>query len=195
MILSAPLFAAALVAAAVAPAPLIDNARASVWTLDLTPGADAASLGMDRDRIVFVLRGEAAPTAVFVPRGSPWEGQPASGRAVVIALKDGTPPPLARPEGLPPGFPRPGAEKLLENARAVVWTYAWTPGVATAVHFHDKDVVIAYRFDGAVASTTPDGAVSTTAYRAGEVRFAARGRIHSERLVEGREAAILVELK
>ena len=39
-------------------------------------------------------------------------------------------------------------KKLLENARVIVWDYTWTPGVATPMHFHDKDVVVYYQEDG-----------------------------------------------
>ena len=39
----------------------------------------------------------------------------------------------------------------------IVWDSTWTPGVATPMHFHDKDVVVVFLEDGDLKSTTLDG--------------------------------------
>ena len=62
-------------------------------------------------------------------------------------------------------FPRPGVKKLLENARVIVWDYTWTTGVATPMHFHDKDVVVFYLEDGDLQSTTPKGEKTVNPYK------------------------------
>jgi hypothetical protein len=97
--------------------------------------------------------------------------------------------------GLPPAFPRPGSVKRLENGRVVVWRFSWKPGLPTRMHFHDKDVVVAYRYDGTLASTTPDGKVTDNPYKGGDIRFNKGDRVHSERLITARQSAVMMELK
>ena len=36
----------------------------------------------------------------------------------------------------------------------------WAPNTPPPMHFHDKDIVVAYRYDGSLKSTTPDGRAS-----------------------------------
>ena len=63
------------------------------------------------------------------------------------------------------------------------------------MHFHDKDVVVAYRYDAELASTTPDGKRVVNRFEAGEVRFNPAKRVHSELLVSPRASAVMTELK
>jgi len=63
------------------------------------------------------------------------------------------------------------------------------------MHFHDKDVVLAYRYDGALKSVTPDGKEIVNAYKAGEIRFNRGNRTHYEELVTDRQSAVMAELK
>jgi hypothetical protein len=77
----------------------------------------------------------------------------------------------------------------------VVWNYSWAPGKPTPMHFHDKDVVVAYRYDGALKSVTPDGKATANAYKAGEVRFNKANRAHYELLTSPRQSAVMMELK
>jgi hypothetical protein len=63
------------------------------------------------------------------------------------------------------------------------------------MHFHDKDVVVAYRYDGTLKSVTPDGASVLNAYRAGEIRFNRANRSHYEELTSARQSAVMMELK
>jgi hypothetical protein len=165
-----------------APKPLIDNDRVTVWD-DSTPPA-----AQELDAVVVSLSGNAA----FLPKGT----TPAvEGRSIVIDLKDHPVAPVTNMTAYPLSFPRPGSKKILENERVIVWDYTWKPGVATPMHFHDKDVVVVFLEDGDLTSTTPDGQVVANSYAPGAVRFNPRGRIHTETLVGGKQHAIITELK
>jgi len=162
--------------------PAIENDRVAVWDV-----ADSAT-ARPYDAVVVSFSGKAE----FLPKG----GSPKiAGRSLVIDLKDHLVPPIENTSGYPLGFPRPGAKKLLENDRVIVWDFSWTPGVPTSMHFHDKDVVVLFLEDGDLKSTTPDGQSVVTAYTAGTVRFNTRNRTHAETLVRGKQRAIVTELK
>jgi len=165
-----------------APKPSIDNDRVTVWevTGPITP--------QPLDAIIVSLSG----SATFLPKGK--TSNPA-GKLIVIDLKDHPVAPIANTTGYPLAMPRPGSKKILENARVIVWDYTWTPGVATPMHFHDKDVVVLFLEDGDLSSTTADGKVFVNSYTAGAVRFNARDRTHTETLVRGKQRAIITELK
>jgi hypothetical protein len=172
--------------------PVIDNDRVAVW--DVTGPTSAQPL----DAVVVSLSGRAE----FLPKGMTPKiteeksaAEKTAARSFVIDLKDHPVPPIANTTGYPLAFPRPGSKKLLENARVIVWDYTWTPGVATPMHFHDKDVVVIFLEDGDLSSTTPDGKVVMNSYTSGTVRFNARDRTHTETLVRGKQRAIIVELK
>jgi len=165
-----------------APKPAIDNDRVTVW--EVTDSATAQPL----DAVVISFSG----SATFVTKGNPPK---IAGRSIVIDLKDHPVPPIANSSGYPLAFPRPGVKRLLENDRVIVWDYAWEPGVATPMHFHDKDVVVLFLEDGDLKSTTPDGQSVVTAYTPGTIRANARNRTHSETLVRGKQRAIITELK
>jgi hypothetical protein len=177
------LFCAMLFQAAAPTAkPAIDNDRVTVW--DVTTSVTAQPL----DAVVI----SASGSAVFVPKGATAK---ISGHLLVIDLKDHPVDPIKNPTNYPLGFPRPGSKKLLENARIIVWDYRWEPGVATPMHFHDKDVVVWFLEDGDLSSTTPDGKSSVNQYTAGTVKFNARDRTHTETLVKGTQRALITELK
>lgn len=167
------------------PKPVIDNERVTVWNV-AGPAAnnDMASL----DTVVVSSSGNAA----FFTKGKTPE---VNGRSLVIVLKDHPVPPIKNKSGYPLGFPRPGAKKLLENDRVIVWDYTWQPGVATPMHFHDKDVVVWFLEDGDLKSTTPDGKETVNQYAADTVRFNQSNRTHSETLVKGKQRALITELK
>jgi hypothetical protein len=162
--------------------PAIENDRVVVW--DVTGSANAQPL----DAVVVSLSGSAE----FLPKGMTPK---ISGRSMVIDLKDHAVAPIANTSGYPLAFPRPGSKKILENARVIVWDYTWTPGVATPMHFHDKDVVVVFLEDGDLSSTTPDGKVVVNSFTSGMVRFNARDRTHTETLVRGKQRAIITEMK
>ncbi|MGA3349855.1 MAG: hypothetical protein ABSC33_12610 [Candidatus Sulfotelmatobacter sp.] len=175
-----------------APKPVIENDRVTVW--DVTDPPTAGPI----DAVIVSLSGGAS----FVPRnttpeisGAKTSGAKTSGRWVVIDLKDHPVAPIPNASGYPLAFPRPGSKKILENARVIVWDYTWTPGVATPMHFHDKDVVVVFLEDGDLKSTTPDGKATVNSYDFGTIRFNPRDRVHTETLVRGKEHAIITELK
>lgn len=161
--------------------PAIDNDRVAVW--DVTTGS-----AQPLDAVVISFSGKAT----FAPKGT---SPQIDGRSIVIDLKDHPVAPLANHSGYPLAFPRPGAKKLLENERAVVWDYSWKPNVPTPMHFHDKDVVVLFLEDGDLKSTTPDGKDVVTAYTKGTIRFNQRDRTQFETLVRGKQRAIITELK
>jgi hypothetical protein len=164
------------------PAPLIDNDRVAVW--DVTAPVTAQPL----DAVVVSLSGSAE----FLPKG---KTSNATGRSIVIDLKDHPVAPIANTSGYPLAFPRPGSKKIFENDRVILWDYTWTLGVATPMHFHDKDVVIVYLEDGDTQSTTPDGKATVNTYGFATVKFNLRDRTHTETLIRGKQRALITELK
>lgn len=176
--------------------PVIDNERVTVWDVKWTKGQTDPASGHDADVAVMRLRGAKAGTASFEAKGSDHSDRGREGdRWVVIELKDHPVPPIANKTGYPLAFPRPHVKKLLENNRVIVWSYRWNPGEPTPMHFHDKDVVVAYLEDTALTSTTPDGAKKLNEYKAFEIRFNKRDRVHTELLAHGTGSAMMMELK
>jgi hypothetical protein len=163
--------------------PVIDNDRVSV--IDVP---EYSTTAQPNDAVVVSLSG----SAVYVPKGAKSK---LSGRLFVIDLKDHPVPPIENKSGYQLAFPRPGSKKLFENDRVIVWDSTWTPGVATPMHFHDKDVVVVFLEDGDLKSTTPDGKETVNKYTTGTVRFNQRDRIHTETLINGKQRAIITELK
>jgi hypothetical protein len=195
--------------------PIIDNDRVTVWDFTFFPGRPSP-LEQNRDDFlsVYLAAGPVRITdakdktvvvqhdigdIIFDPRGTirsevgDLADSPA--RAIVIDLKDHPVPPLANTSGYPNAFPRPRIEKVLENSRIIVWDYTWEPGVATPMHFHDKDVVVVFMENGELKSTTPDGKSVVNKISFGLTKFNARNRVHTETLVDGEGRAVIVELK
>jgi hypothetical protein len=102
---------------------------------------------------------------------------------------------VPNPTKYPLAFPRPGSVKVFENDKLIVWHYSWTRGKPTPMHFHDKDVVVAYRYDGTLRSVTPDGQSTDNAYKKGDIRFNKSNRTHSELLTGDRQSAVILEFK
>lgn len=163
--------------------PVIDNDRVSV-----TDASEYSTTAQPTDAVVVFLSG----SAVYVPKGAKSK---LSGRLFVIDLKDHPVPPIENKSGYPAAFPRPGTKKIFENDRVIVWDSTWTPGVATPMHYHDKDVVVVFLEDGDLKSTTPDGKEVVNKYTTGTVRFNQRDRTHTETLMNGKQRAIITELK
>ena len=164
---------------------LIDNENITAWDVN---GTATARPG---DAVIVSLEG--AGSASFVPKGTT---PSVEGRCVLIDLKEHSSTPMPNPTSYPLAFPRPGAKKVLENDKVIVWDYSWAPGVATPMHFHDKDVVVVVYFeDGDLRSTSVDGNVVTNTYKFGMVTFNRRNRTHTETLVRGKQRAIITELK
>ena len=183
-------------AAAADQAPLLQNNRVIVW--DVAAGAPAPATNPAHDVVTFVIRG-TQPTVqtevVYRAKGAAAAAAPADARPIVIELQDAKVPPLANRSGYPLAFPRPGSRKLFENDRVVVWSFSWTPGVATPMHFHDKDVVVTYLSDGALTSTDSQGKAVVNEHHFGYTKFNARDRVHTELLARGQGSAMMMELK
>jgi hypothetical protein len=163
--------------------PLIDNERVVVW--DLEGGAASMRPG---DAVLISFTGKAA----YIAKGTmAMYGD----RNILIDLKDHAPKPLENKSGYPLAFPRPGSLKIFENDRVIVWDYTWATGVPTPMHFHDKEVVVTYLENGDLESTTPDGQKTVNPYKRGDVRFNLANRSHTEKLINGRQHAIITELK
>jgi hypothetical protein len=168
-------------ATAPAAAPMIDNNRTTVWDTS-SPAAYA------HDYVAITL---ADGTARFGLAGSTPDSK---GRIIVIEIKDRARA-VPNKSGYPNAFPRPRSKKLLENDKVIVWDYTWTMGVATPMHFHDKEVVVTYLKDGSLKSITPAGESVVNDYTFGTVKFNLANRTHAEMLIKGSQRAIIVEFK
>jgi hypothetical protein len=170
-------------APAQAPKTLLDNDR--VVVRDVAGPATAEPL----DSVVVSLSGAASGTAVFLSKGATPD---ISGRYIVVGLKDHANVPVANTSGYPLAFPRPGAKKILENEKVIVWDNTW---VAGPMHFHAKDTIAVFLEDGDVKSTSLDGTVVVSPHTAGTASFNRANRTHTEMLASGKQRAIITELK
>lgn len=184
-------FAFCVAAAGQTVKPIIDNERVTVWDVTWEKGQPNPLPRTDHDFVAVSLTRKG--TAVFRHKGETAgeEGE----RTVVIELKDHPLPPLENKSGYPNAFPRPHVKKLIDNDRVVVWSYRWNPGEPTPMHFHDKDVVVVYEEDTALKSTALDGTTALNEYKAGQTKFNARNRTHTEMLARGTGSAVMTELK
>lgn len=190
-----------------APAPVIDNAQVTVHDLHLVPGTPGPALTHAGDYVVLHISGgrvqgngvaatDAAGSASFGHGGTVTDtALDAPVHEVVVDLKDGPSGSVPNTSGLPNGFPRPGSKKVFENARVIVWNYAWQLGQPTPMHFHDKNVVVVYGGDGPLKSVSPDGTTVINRYKTGEIRFNAANRAHYEEVISGSQNAVMMELK
>jgi hypothetical protein len=168
---------------------IFENERVIIWKL--RPDARARPAARERRPGLLVSLADGAVRAtdgigdVATPRGG----------AVLIELKDSRVAPLPVPLGVARAFPRRGVKRVIENDRIVVWDVAWTTGMKTAMHFHDKDVVAVYLGAGTVRSIPLNGEAAATPRTAGEAVFLPRGRTHVEECIEGPRRDIIIELK
>lgn len=190
------------------PAPRIDNARVTVRDVTLQPGIQGPAISHAGDYVILYFEGGRIRSAdgkiTTRPSGGAMSGHGGSTsdtaldgpvREIVVELKDSPSNTVPNNTGLPPAFPREGSKLILENDRVRVWNYAWHPGKPTPMHFHNTEVVVAYRGNGDVSSTTPDGKTTVNHRRAGDIVFNAANRSHSEALVQGEQSGIMLELK
>jgi hypothetical protein len=195
-------------ALAQSPAPVIDNERVTVRDVVLQPGMPGPAIQHAGDYVILYFEGGRIRAAdgktATHPSGSASFGHggttsdtATSGPAheVVVELKDAPSKTVPNTTGLPPAFPREGSKKVLENEKVRVWNYAWQMGKPTPMHFHNTEVVVVYRGDGDVASTTPDGKTTTNHRNPGDIVFNVANRSHSEELVKGQQSGIMLELK
>jgi hypothetical protein len=187
---------------------LIENPRVTVTKVRLAPDRPYTTDKHTQDAVLLIAGDGQLATdgktaarrfgdAIFIPAGKQVT-EAVQGEAAIdlveVVLKDSRPP-HPNTTGYPLGFPRPGAKNTLDNKRAAVWVYTWGPHEITPMHYHDKDIVGVFRYDGPLKSTDPAGKSSIIRYGAGEVRFTPGDRSHTEGLVSGRQSAILMELK
>jgi quercetin dioxygenase-like cupin family protein len=190
------------------PAPVIDNERVTVRDIQLEPGKPGPAIQHAGDYVVLYVKGGQI-RAADGKTASPVDGSAVSGHGgttsdtatggaaheVVVELKDAPSRTVPNTTGLPPAFPREGSRKVLETDKVRVWNYKWLPGKPTPMHFHNTEVVVVYLHDGDVASTTPDGKKTVNHRKAGDIVFNVANRSHSEELVKGEQAGIMLELK
>jgi hypothetical protein len=195
-------------------APLIDNERVTVWDVSLSEGVSGPRTPENEDTVILFLEGGQIRTvdrtgkarivmrnfgdAVFVPKGTDAIDTLVSGgpaHEIMISLKDHPVPAIANTSGYPTAFPRAGSVKMLDNSRFTAWHYSWTKGVPTGMHFHDKDFVVAFRYDSMQSILAPDGASHLSPVKAGDILFLKRGLTHSEGLTTDRQSAVYLELK
>lgn len=195
-------------ASAQTPAPVLDNARVTVRDVMLEPGKPAPAIEHAGDYAILYLQGgrirgdngrvlRHLDGGAFFGHGGVTSDMAvdAPAREIIVELKDGPSNTVPNTTGLPLAFPRPGSKMILENKRMRVWNYAWQPGKPTAMHFHNTEVVVIFRGDGDVASSTADGKVTTAHHHPGEVVFNLPNRSHSEEVVKGEQSGIMLELK
>jgi hypothetical protein len=193
--------------------PVINNERVTVRDITLTPGTPVSMERHQTDFVtMFLVGGKIRTTAngksttatrnfsdaILGHKGAEEKLEVLSGssaRLIIIDLKDNPVPPVPNKSGLPNAFPRPRSKKRLETDRLIVWNYTWLAGVPTPMHYHDKDVVVVYRYDGSLKSTPPKGEVVVNDYPAGGIRFNKADRAHTEELVKGQQSAMILELK
>lgn len=190
------------------PQPVIDNARVTVRDIHLQQGAPGPAIAHAGDYVVLYfdgghIRAADGKTATYVP-GAAIAGHGGAtadtsldgpAREIVVELKDAPSKTVPNKTGLPPAFPREGSKLVLETPRVRVWNYDWVPGKPTVMHFHDTEVVVAYRGDGTVTSTTPDGKVTANHRGTGDITYNLAGRSHSEALTQGVAGGVMLELK
>src|SRR4051794_4126772 len=97
----------------------------------------------------------------------------------------------------PAAYPRPGATKLIDNDRVVVWDATWEKGKPTPLHEHAMDLVAVFLADGPRRLTAADGTITVpTRLAQGGVAFLPKGTVHSEeRTGDPAPHAIAIELK
>jgi hypothetical protein len=190
------------------PAPVIDNERVTVRDIPLEQGKPGPVIQHAGDYVVLYVKGGSI-RAASGKTASHADGSAVSGHGgatsdtamdgaaheVVVELKDAPSKTVPNTTGLPPAFPREGSKKVLETDKVRVWNYKWLPGKPTPMHFHNTEVVVTYLGNGDVASTTPDGKKTVNHRKAGDIVFNVANRSHSEELVKGEQAGIMLELK
>jgi hypothetical protein len=117
-------------------------------------------------------------------------------RAFTVQLKHASPGPAPASSPYPPAFPRPGATKLYENARVLIWDVQWLVGEPGPLHTHPYDNVNITIQGGRTRSIPLDGAPADSTTDAGNVAFNVRDRVHREQgLSRPGRRSIVVELK
>ena len=206
-----PLFALPLLtvpALAQLPAPVIDNARVTVRDIHLEKGKPGPVIPHAGFFAVLYFDGGRLKIAdghtVRHPAGDAVTGNGGvthdtaldkDQREIVVEFKNAPSNTVPNTTGLPPAFPREGSKLVMDSKYARVWNYAWTIGKPTVMHFHDTEVVVAYRGDGDITATDPSGKATTSHRATGDIVYNLANRAHSEALVKGQVSGVMLELK
>lgn len=190
------------------PAPVMDNARVTVRDVHLEKGVPGPAIAHAGDYVVLYFDGGRIRAVdgktLSHPVGDAMAGHGGTtadtsldgpAREIVVELKDAPSNTVPNTTGLPPAFPRAGSKLVLETPRVRVWNYTWVPGKPTVMHFHDTEIVVAYRGDGDITSTDPAGKVTTSHRATGDIVYNLANRSHSEALVRGQAGGVMLELK
>jgi quercetin dioxygenase-like cupin family protein len=193
---------------------LFENDRVAVWDVTWPKGQPTAMHEHPVDQLSVTLVGGTkrvtrlggAPTTgksergqiVFTPKETVHMEEGVSDvpeRKIMIQLKTADTKPTA-PGSVAGAFPRPGAVKLLENARVIVWDYTWKPGEKAPMHAHYRDSVLVFLDGGVIHGAGDKGSSKESARERDEVAFAPRTQdAQTEWAVRGSPRAITVELK
>ena len=115
--------------------------------------------------------------------------------AIMVDIKEYTPPPFTLKPGLEPSFHREGAKDAIDNARVRIWDYTWLPKKPVAMHGHDKDSVELFVDAGTLLTKLADGREDSKTVAYGDARFVPRGQVDTEEAVAGSPRAFIIELK
>jgi quercetin dioxygenase-like cupin family protein len=95
-----------------------------------------------------------------------------------------------------PAYPRPGAVKLLENDRVIIWRVTFEKGVPTPLHKHTLDKITVFLQDVTIQDSSVDGKREVWEAKAGDTYYSPKGTVHVEEgLSEPPRDVIVVELK
>jgi quercetin dioxygenase-like cupin family protein len=194
---------------------LFENERVEVWDVTWPKGQPTAMHEHPVDQLSVTLVGGtkrvtrlgATPTVgtsergqiVFTPRGTVHMEEGVSDvpeRKIMIQVKASHPASESTTTATAQAFPREGAIKLLENARVVVWDYAWKSGQTTSLRTNNRDSVLVFLDGGVIRSVTDKGVSKDSLRGSDEVVYSLHSTDReSEEAVRGSPRAIIVELK
>ena len=116
-------------------------------------------------------------------------------RAIMVDIKEYTPPPFALKPGIDPAFPREGAKDALDNPRVRIWDYTWPSKKLVPEHIHANDSVEVFVQAGTLLTRTHEGNGEPRTVAYGDARFVPRGQVDTEEAVNGQVRAFVIELK
>ena len=96
----------------------------------------------------------------------------------------------------PAPFPRPNADKLLENDRLIAWKVIWPKNQPTPMHEHLFDQLSVTLAGGQVKVTRLSGNATVNTSSVGSVAFTPKGTVHVEEGVsDSPQQKVMLELK
>jgi hypothetical protein len=190
------------------PAPVIDNARVTVRNIHLQKGKPGPVIKHAGFFAVLYFDGGKLKIAdghtVNHPAGDAVTGNGGAThdtaldkdqREIVVEFKNAPSNTVPNTTGLPLAFPREGSKLVMDSKYARVWNYTWVQGKPTVMHFHNTEVVVAYRGDGDITSTDPSGKATVNHRATGDIVYNLANRSHSEALTKGEVSGVMLELK